>query len=232
LAIAISALLAAGAAGAASARGEADWLAICAKCMAPTIQTRSGFGTANASATARITRDEVVDWCSNWSPGDTTCVATQMASDDVKTIYRASADCTRGRITAVDGQTYSLAGRWDASDIGAGRSRWRDASGQIVGRDNASGGLGISQQWEVLCPKGLVSATAPPPAAVGARAQPGGAGFVVGQTVEAKFMGGWVPARVTRIYPGVAGGRAQYDVALANGKRGIVPAEMLRPPVR
>lgn len=208
--------------GPASAQGQMDWLAVCAKCLSPTIQTRSGIGTANAVATARITRQGAEDWCSNWAPGDRSCVAEQLASNQAKQTYRASADCTRGRITPIDGQTYTLAGTWDASDIGAGRTRWRDASGQIVGRDNASGGLGISQQWEVLCPGPLRLSPASAPGPVT------GAAFAVGQNVEANYMGGWVPARITRIYPARNGGQVEYDVALANGKRGIVPARMLR----
>ena len=213
--------------GPASAQGQMDWLAVCAKCLSPTIQTRSGIGTASAIATARITRQGAEDWCANWAPGDRGCVATQLASDEAKQTYRASADCTRGKITPIDGRTYTLAGTWDASDIGAGRTRWRDASGQIVGRDNASGGLGISQQWEVLCPGPLRIGA---PAAGSAPVT--GAAFAVGQSVEANYMGGWVPARITRIYPARNGGQVEYDVALANGKRGIVPARMLRTPPR
>ncbi|MFN3523152.1 MAG: hypothetical protein ACK4YQ_12970 [Phenylobacterium sp.] len=218
-------VLLAGAAWAAGAGEDMDWLAICARCITPTIQSKSGVGTANATATARVTRADAEAWCANWQPGDRGCVAAQLASDEAKTLYRASADCTRGRITPVDGQTYTLAGVWDDSDIGGGRTRWRDASGRIVGRDNASGGLGISQQWEVLCP-GPLKVSAPPPSAAAA---PAGAVYAVGQSVQALYMGGWVPARVTRIYPARAGGQVEYDVALANGKRGIVPARMLRP---
>jgi hypothetical protein len=86
-----------------------------------------------------------------------------------KKTYRASADCTKGRISAVDGETYRLDGVWNASDIGAGRTRWRERSGQVIGRDNASGELGISQQWEVLCP-GPVKAPQKPAAAPARRA--------------------------------------------------------------
>lgn len=207
---------------------QMDWLALCAKCVSPSIQSKSGIGTANATATARITRADAEDWCANWAPGDKGCVAGQLASDEAKQTYRASADCLHGKITPVDGRTYTLAGVWDNSDIGGGRTRWRDSKGQIVGRDNASGGLGISQQWEVLCPGPLRVTSAPaarPPASGGAVP---GAVFAVGQSVEALYMGGWVPAKVTRIYPAGAGGQIEYDVALANGKRGIVPARMLR----
>jgi len=212
---------------AASAQGQMDWLALCAKCLSPTIQTRSGIGTANAVATAKVTRQGAEEWCANWAPGDRGCVAGQLATDEAKQTYRASADCTKGKITPIDGNTYTLAGVWDRSDIGGGRTRWRDASGQIVGRDNASGGLGISQQWEVLCPGPLrVSASAAPVAPAAAAVS--GAAFSVGQAVEAQYMGAWVPARVTRIYPARSSGQIEYDVSLANGKRGIVPARMLR----
>ena len=109
------------------------------------------------------------------------------------------------------------------------------AAGRIVGADNASNGLGISQQWEVLCP-------GPPramPPAGGATAAPSRsppapaavpAGFVVGQVIEAKYGPDWVRGRITRIVQvrGRAGPELAYDVSLENGGRGVVPARMLR----
>jgi len=206
------------------------WLSLCSKCMSPTIISSSGLGTANAKVDAKLTREEAQGWCENWSPGDRGCLREQLASEDFKTTYHASADCTRGTITPIQGGTYRHAGVWDASDIGAGRSKWRDASGQIVGRDNASNGLAISQQWEELCPKGLVRANTPGPAAgprPGDAAPTAGAVYAVGQVVEAKFMSGWVRGRVVRLRP--AGSGVDYEVNLVNGQRGIVPARMLRP---
>ena len=130
-----------------------EWLSLGSKEWAPTVTSKSGIGTANAMAEAKVTRNEIEGWCANWSPGDKGCVARELARPEAKLTYRASADCTRGRITPVDGQTYTLAGVWDNSDIGAGRTRWRDSAGKIVGRDNASGGLAISQQWEAAVPR-------------------------------------------------------------------------------
>ena len=70
--------------------------------------------------------------------------------------YTVHADCTVGKLDPLDGKSYVLDGLWDSSDVGAGRTRWRGPDG-VVGRDGASGGLSLSQQWEVLCP-GRVSA--------------------------------------------------------------------------
>jgi hypothetical protein len=67
-------------------------------------------------------------------------------------VFRATADCTAGRITTTVDLTYTLDGLWDKSDVGAGRTRWRDADGNIVARDLVNNGLHISQQWETLCP--------------------------------------------------------------------------------
>ena len=141
---------------------------------AATVTAKSGIGTADARVEARSTRRNFQDWCDNWRSEDKKCVEDLLASEEAKTTYRASADCVAGRITAVDGHTYLLAGTWPAgTDIGAGRTRWRDASGSIVERDNASDGLGISGQWEVLCPGPIRKAPAasavvpapPPPSA-------------------------------------------------------------------
>jgi hypothetical protein len=210
----------------------ADWLSLGSKHWAPTVTSKTGIGTANAAAEAKVTREEITGWCANWSPGDADCAKRELASAEAKKTYRATADCTRGRLTAVDGNTYTLAGMWDNSDIGGGRSKWRDASGKIVGRDNASGGLGISQQWEVLCPGPIEGApvgatTASPPP--GKKAAPA-AQFAVGQTVEAKYGRDWVRGRIDRVLQvaGTSGPQTEYDVRLVNGQRGILPERMVR----
>lgn len=223
----------------ASTIAVAAWLALCSKCVSPTIFSLTGADTATAVAQARITRAEIEGWCANWQPGDAACVTRGLQEHDLHKVYRASADCVAGRITAVDGNTYQLAGAWDNSDIGAGRSKWRDAMGKTVGRDNASGGLGISQQWEVLCPsagkrRGLAKS---PDAAAAARhagpvAPPPRADYAVGQVVMARYGSQWIRARVNAVrqVKGRTGPELAYDVSLDNGKRGLVPARMLRAP--
>ncbi|MEO6025673.1 MAG: tudor domain-containing protein [Candidatus Binatia bacterium] len=206
--------------------GESGWLSLGAKGWSPSITSKSGIGTAHATAEAKATRQDIVDWCASWTPDASDCVAREMATDEVKKTYRASADCMRGTITPVDGASYTFAGVWDASDIGAGRTRWQDAAGQIVGRDNASGGLAISQQWEELCPgplkippaKGtpLPAAKAPAPAAAAGA-------FAVGDVIEAKYGREWIRGRIDKIRPG-----PEYDVRLDNGQRGILPPRMIR----
>ena len=208
-----------------------DWLSLCAKCLSPTVVQRSGIGTAHADATARSTPKAAAEWCDNWQPDadQGRCVREAMASEDARKTYRASADCLHGRITAIDGVTYRLAGIW-TSGIGRGRTRWRDPSGQVLGTDNGSGGLAISEQWEVLCPGPVAFRPAHPPrqAAPGAPATQ----FAVGQEIEARYGQGWVRGRVTRIWrhEGASGHEIAYDVRLVNGKRGILPATMLRRP--
>ncbi|MES1260206.1 MAG: hypothetical protein ABUS49_00620, partial [Acidobacteriota bacterium] len=112
------------------APASGEWLSLCGQCENPSVFARSGIGTTNAVAQARL-------------------------AGEAGKVYRASANCATGRITTIGQQTYTLAGVWDNSDVGGGRTKWRAADGQIVGRDNASNGLAISQQWEVLCPAPL-----------------------------------------------------------------------------
>jgi hypothetical protein len=223
-------------AGAALGAAETEWLSLGNQHWSPTVTSKSGIGTANATAEAKVTRKEIEGWCANWSPQDKNCVRQTLASEDAKRTYRASADCMRGRITPVDGETYTLAGTWDDSDIGAGRTRWRDASGKIVGRDNASGGLGISQQWEVLCPGPLKSPRAGSAGTTGSQSVPRGAHtppaaqFAVGEVIEAQYGRKWVRGRVSKIREvrGAKGPEIAYDVNLENGTRGVLPAFMLR----
>lgn len=173
---------------------QADWLSLCSQCLSPTIISKSGIGTAHAIAVARMTKEGAAEWCGSWRPGDNpaACVKEQLAQEPSGKTYRASADCTQGRITAVDGVTYRLAGVW-TGDVGKGRTKWRDPSGRVVGQDNASGGLGISQQWELLCPG---RAGRPAPAATGV---PSGTAFAVGQEIEARYGREWVRGRVAGI---------------------------------
>lgn len=205
---------------------QADTLSVCSQCLSPSVTQHSGYGTATATAEAHVTRADAESWCASWQPGDRACVRQQLASEEARQVYRASADCTRGRITAVDGQTYAYAGVWSNDDIGGGRSKWRDASGRIVGRDNASNGLAIAAQWELLCPKGVARAAGTPRAA-SAPVAAAAALFQPGQAIEAKYGRDWVRGRVTRLRPG-AGGAVDYEVMLDNGRRGILPARMIR----
>jgi hypothetical protein len=109
------------------ASSQAEWLSLCAQCDNPSVFAKSGTGTANSVAQAR-------------------------SHETGNKVYRATANCTTGHITTIQETSYKLAGIWDSSDIGGGRTKWSGPDGQIVGRDNASNGLAISQQWEVLCP--------------------------------------------------------------------------------
>jgi hypothetical protein len=154
-----------------AATAEPEFLSMCGRCASPTVVAKGGIGTARATAEARMTKDDVTGPDGLCGVTDNACVQNEVAK-----VYRASADCTAGRITTIQEQTYTLAGLWDANDIGGGRTKWRDAKNVIVGRDNASNGLAISQQWEVLCPAPVSqavlarAAAAPAPAAARAAA--------------------------------------------------------------
>ena len=231
----LAALLAAGLGWSGPALAE-EWLALCSKCLSPIVFSKTGIGTAHAVAQARITRQAAKDYCEQWEPGrGEACVAEQMATPEAKQTFRATADCTAGRITPVDGKTYRRDGVWPGGDIGAGRARFRDSAGRVVGRDNASGGLGIAQQWELLCPavrpaasRPGVAAPAPPPAAPRAPA----AAFRAGQTVEAMFGRQWIAGQVVAVKQVATpqGTEIRYEVVLVNRQRGVVPARMLRVP--
>jgi hypothetical protein len=145
---------------------DLGWLALCSKCLSPSITSLKGAGTAAAVAEGKITQKDAQGHCENWEPGDVAgCLKREYTPEEAKRVYRATADCTTGRIKPIDGESYTFAGVWDNSDIGEGRTKWRDAAGNIVGRDNASNGLGISQQWEVLCPGPLKASVTPAAAA-------------------------------------------------------------------
>ncbi len=157
-------LLSMGAPGPAAAGSSAEWLASM-EGPSPTVTSKSGVGTAQASARAKVTSESLKSFCADSaSQGDPAqakaavdaCVKQQ--KPELGKTYTITADCTVGRLQPLDGKSYVLDGVWDNSDIGGGRTRWKGPDGAVVGRDNASGGLALSQQWEVLCP-GRVSAS-------------------------------------------------------------------------
>jgi hypothetical protein len=134
---------------------QTDWLAICNRCPSPTVFRKTGTGTANSVAEAKMAAKEFEGFCAEQGfkgAALAKCVKDELAGDGGK-IYRASANCLAGTLSAADGRQYTFAGVWSNDDIGGGRTKWRNtATGEVVGRDNASGGLALSQQWEVLCP--------------------------------------------------------------------------------
>jgi hypothetical protein len=142
---------------AAAVSSEREWLSLCGQCENPVVFAKSGIGTANAIAQARM----------GGAGGQ---------------VYKASANCATGRITTIEGNTYTLAGVWDSSDIGGGRTKWRGPDGRIQGRDNAANGLATSEQWEVLCPGPLSPALVAQASAGGA--QPRAANSVPAQTAR------------------------------------------------
>ncbi|MBM3811976.1 MAG: hypothetical protein FJW20_10125 [Acidimicrobiia bacterium] len=132
---------------------ERELLAICSRCASPTVFRKTGTGTANSVAEARMTPSAIRSECEelgNTGAALANCIREQTATNK---IYRAQADCFAGTLSPIDGKQYRFAGIWSNDDIGGGRTKWLDLStGKVVGRDNASDGLSLSQQWEVLCP--------------------------------------------------------------------------------
>jgi hypothetical protein len=98
-------------------------------------------------------------WCGSWEPDNTACPKEQLASEKGQ-VYKISANCPAGKLMSTDGTSYTHTNeKWDSSDVGAGKSKFRGLDGKIVGRDNASGGLDLAANWELLCAKSVAGAT-------------------------------------------------------------------------
>src|SRR5262249_28999228 len=126
--------------------------------------SKSGVGSAQASATAKVTSDSIKQLCADQAglgnpaqAKSATDACAQQWKGELGKTYTVKADCTVGRLEPLDGKTAVPDGARDNSEVGGGRTRWKGPDG-VVGRDGASGGLALSQQWEVLCP-GRVSAS-------------------------------------------------------------------------
>src|SRR5262249_14321079 len=134
---------------------ELEYLPLAAKAPGATIFEKGGIDGPNAYAKASMTREEADSWCGNWEPSQTRseCIAQALKEIGGRK-YAAQDDRLKKTTDAVDGEHYEMAGRWEGG-IGHGRTKWKRAStGEIVGRSNAEGGLGIALQWETLCPHG------------------------------------------------------------------------------
>jgi hypothetical protein len=143
-----------------SAQQQGDWISLCSKCLSPSVTSKSGVGTTNAIASGRVTLKDAQMWCGSWEPDNKRCPSEQLAGEKGQ-VYKISANCPAGRLTTTDGTVYSRSNeRWDASDIGAGQPKFRGTDGKIVGRDNASGGLDLAANWELLCGKPAAAAAA------------------------------------------------------------------------
>jgi hypothetical protein len=136
---------------AAAQQTQGDWISLCSKCLSPSVSAKSGIGTANASASGKVTLKDAEMWCGSWQPDDKACAKEQLTSEKGK-VYRISANCPAGKLTSYDGTVYTHTREvWDASDIGKGRPKFRGSDGKVVGRDNASGGLDLAANWDTLC---------------------------------------------------------------------------------
>src|SRR5262245_53802078 len=96
----------------------------------PAITSIKGAGTATAAAEARMTQKILTEFCS--ANAQHYQSAKQCADTFGNKTYRATADCTAGRITTTAELTYTLDGVWGKDTDGAGQTRWRDDSGSIV----------------------------------------------------------------------------------------------------
>jgi hypothetical protein len=164
----------------------------------PAITALKGVGTTNAVAEARMTQQILTEFCSAHGQFYNSlkhCVATKQGQFANRT-FRANADCAAGRITTSGDETYTLDGLWDSSDVGSGRTRWRNSAGAIVARDLIENGLHISQQWEKLCPGPVTPALIA--RAAGAPAAP-------------RAAGGAAPAAAAAPQPSICGGQRLCD---------------------
>ncbi|MEP6601525.1 MAG: hypothetical protein ABJB49_06900 [Nitrospirota bacterium] len=148
----------------------AEYMPVCnhPRCINPQVTSKSGIGTANATVEAKVLPEGADKWCAANNPRYKYCSKDQVegGGTGAKRLYRASADCVAGRMTAIDGNTYTYAGVWP-DGAGKGRPRFNtsnprfpskkwdetgvemDGGGSITGWGGGSPNL--AAQWEVLC---------------------------------------------------------------------------------
>jgi hypothetical protein len=163
---------------AAASRPGGDFLPLCLleRCLNPRVLSKSGVGTANATAMAKVVADDAKVWCAKYNPTYRDCLRDRVeyggAADRLSSVeFKASANCEAGTLHAVDDIQYTYIGTWPAGP-GAGRPRFRGpyttdgttqfeqqggpqvASGAWDISDVANGpnsGESLAIQWEILC---------------------------------------------------------------------------------
>ncbi|HEY1263556.1 MAG TPA: hypothetical protein VGF06_08535 [Terriglobales bacterium] len=145
----------------APAQQNGDWISLCSKCLSASVSSKSGIGTTHAVAEGKVTLNDAEMWCGSWEPDSKTCPKEQLANEKGQ-VYKISANCPAGKLSSFDGSVYTHTSEvWDTSDVGGGKPKFRGQDGQIVGRDNASGGLDLAANWELLCPGSKAGTTDP-----------------------------------------------------------------------
>lgn len=169
------------ASGSPVAQANGQFLPVCLlpRCLNPRIQSTSGVGTANAVASAKVTPEDATAWCAQFNAGYKGCVEDQLAQGGTAggakfraNDFKATANCTTGKMTAVDGRAYTYVGTWPSDGAGAGRPKFAGSTGEVGGRvfeqqggpQVANGSTTIFQlalepnageslaiQWQVLC---------------------------------------------------------------------------------
>ena len=110
----------------------------------------SGLATENAKASARMTKESVLEWCDANRPEEDKdeCVGNYM----VDTVYQASANCKTGLLTDTDGEQYQYLGKETKDANWLGYPTFKDAKGKKVPMSYAGGGIGVAAMWWTLCP--------------------------------------------------------------------------------
>src|SRR4051794_1160213 len=74
------------------AQEQGDWISLCSKCLSPSVSSKSGIGTTNATASGKVTLKDAQMWCGSWEPDNKTCPKEQLASEKAQ-VYKISANC-------------------------------------------------------------------------------------------------------------------------------------------
>lgn len=142
--------------------GKAQYLPLCGKCLTPTVFSKSGIGTADAIAKAKVTYKDAKDNCEAFSM-DEHPNCDKDAKDTLKQengkIYEATADCIHGKITLATGDKLTYAGIWPSGYL-KGKTRWRFVSsgydnGHFANEDGPTNGFMVDATSKILCPSGI-----------------------------------------------------------------------------
>jgi len=109
-------------------------------------------GDTNAVAQGKVTLKDAQMWCGSWEPDN-----KALPLKNNSTVKRARLQdflpiVPPENLTFQTAPIYTHTKEvWDASDNLAHRPKFSGTDGKIVGGSNASGGLDLAANWELLC---------------------------------------------------------------------------------
>lgn len=131
---------------------ELPFIAQCSQCMRASVKTIEGIGTEHAYVEAEVTKDDVRDYCENWTPEPdrmNTCLKENAV--EIGKMQRADANCPALTVRPSSGGQYRFSKMGE--DYGGRAPTWINlANGAVECGGRACNSASATAHFTLLCP--------------------------------------------------------------------------------